>query len=164
MRGSGDRRCAVLQRVSLPDGDHQPLCLVVPPFPAELPRGRRDDAGTRDRGLPRDGAAVVREVRSDLRPRLAPAPGSSGGQVAPRRSVHQNRGKTHYLWRAVNQHGTVLDILVTSRRDVTAATRFFRKLLTNLEYVLRVLVTDELASYGAARRWVLRSVEHRKSK
>jgi putative transposase len=37
-------------------------------------------------------------------------------------------GKTHYLWRAVDQHGTVLDILVTSRRDAKAATRFFRKL------------------------------------
>jgi putative transposase len=41
-------------------------------------------------------------------------------------------GKTHYLWRAVDQDGTVLDILVTSRRDATAATRFFRKLLRGL--------------------------------
>ena len=73
-------------------------------------------------------------------------------------------GKTHYLWRAVDQHGTVLDILVTSRRDTKAATRFFRKLLTGLEYVPRVLVTDKLASYGAARHRVLRSVEHRQSK
>jgi putative transposase len=73
-------------------------------------------------------------------------------------------GKTHYLWRAVDQHGNVLDILVTSRRDTRAATRFFRKLLTGLEYAPRVLITDKLASYGAARRRVLRSVEHRKSK
>jgi len=55
-------------------------------------------------------------------------------------------GKTHYLWRAVDQHGTVLDILVTSRRDAKAATRFFRTLLKGLEYVPRVLVTDKLAS------------------
>jgi putative transposase len=73
-------------------------------------------------------------------------------------------GKTHSLWRAVDQHGNVLDILVTSRRDTRAATRFFRKLLTGLEYAPRVLITDKLASYGAARRRVLRSVEHRKSK
>jgi putative transposase len=73
-------------------------------------------------------------------------------------------GKTHYLWRAVDQHGSVLDILVTSRRDAKAATRFFRKLLTGLAYVPRVLVTDKLASYQAARRRVLRSVEHRRSK
>ena len=72
-------------------------------------------------------------------------------------------GKRHYLWRAVDQHGDVLDILVTSRRDTRAATRFFRKLLTGLEYVPRVLVTDKLGSYGAARRRVLRSVEHRQS-
>ncbi len=36
-------------------------------------------------------------------------------------------GKTHYLWRAVDQAGNVLDVLVTSRRDAKAATRFFRK-------------------------------------
>jgi putative transposase len=74
------------------------------------------------------------------------------------------RGKTHYLWRAVDQQGSVLDILVTSRRDTRAAARFFRKLLKGLEYVPRVLITDKLASYGAARRRVLRSVEHRQSK
>jgi hypothetical protein len=72
-------------------------------------------------------------------------------------------GKTHYLWRAVDQHGNVLDILVTSRRDTTAATRFFRKLLKGMEYVPRVLVTDKLGSYRAARRRVLRSVEHHRS-
>ncbi len=87
MRGLGDRWRAVLQRVSFPSGDHQPLCL-----------------------------------------------------------------------------GTVLDILVTSRRDTRAATRLFRKLLKGLEYVPRVLITDKLRSYGAARRLVLRSVEHRQTK
>jgi putative transposase len=44
-------------------------------------------------------------------------------------------GKTHYLWRAVDQDGNVLDILVTSRRDTTAVARFFRKLLKGLEYM-----------------------------
>jgi putative transposase len=73
-------------------------------------------------------------------------------------------GQRQYLWRAVDQHGNVLDILVTARRDTRAATRFFRQLLKGLEYVPRVLITDKLASYGAARRRVLRSVEHRQSK
>lgn len=73
-------------------------------------------------------------------------------------------GQRRYLWRAVDQHGIVLDTLVTSRRDTTATTRFFRKLLKGLEYVPRVLITDKLRSYGAARRGVLRSVEHRRSK
>ena len=44
----------------------------------------------------------------------------------------------------MDQHGNVVDILVTSRRDTTAATKFFRTLLTGLEYVPRVLVTDNL--------------------
>ena len=73
-------------------------------------------------------------------------------------------GKRQYLWRAVDQQGTVLDILVTSRRDGKAATRFFRKLLKGLEYVPRVLVTDKLASYGVARRRLIPGVEHRQSK
>jgi putative transposase len=73
-------------------------------------------------------------------------------------------GKRQYLWRAVDQDGNVLDILVTSRRDAKAATRFFRKLLTGLEYVPRVLVTDKLTSYGVARRRLIPGVEHRRSK
>ncbi len=70
-------------------------------------------------------------------------------------------GKRYYLWRAVDQHGTVLDILVQSRRNKAAAKTFFRKLLTGCQYVPRVLITDKLASYGAAKREVLPSVEHR---
>jgi putative transposase len=73
-------------------------------------------------------------------------------------------GKCHYLWRAVDQGGNVLDILVTSRRDAKAATRFFRKLLTGWQYVPRVLVTDKLASYPVAHRRLMPSVEHRRSK
>ena len=73
-------------------------------------------------------------------------------------------GKTHYLWRAVDQHGNILDILVTSRRDAKAATRFFRKLLKSLESVPRVLVTDKLASYRVTHRQLIPGVEHRRSK
>ena len=73
-------------------------------------------------------------------------------------------GKIHYLWRAVDQHGNVLDILVQPRRDAKAAKKFFRRLLKGLRYVPRVLVTDKLASYGAAHRVVMPSVAHRRSK
>ncbi len=67
----------------------------------------------------------------------------------------------HYLWRAVDQHGTVLDILVQRQRDKTAAKKFFRKLLKGQTYVPRVIVTDQLKSYGAAKREILPEVEHR---
>ena len=73
-------------------------------------------------------------------------------------------GKLHYLWRAVDQHGNVLDILVQSRRNKQAAKKFFRKLLKGCQYVPRVLITDKLASYGAAKKEVLPSVEHRQHK
>jgi putative transposase len=73
------------------------------------------------------------------------------------------QGVLHYLWRAVDQHGIVLDILVQSRRDAGAAKRFFRRLLKGLQYVPRVLITDKLGSYGVAKRELLPDVEHRKS-
>src|SRR5918992_2776468 len=70
-------------------------------------------------------------------------------------------GERHYLWRAVDQDGTVLDILVQRRRNKTAAKKFFRKLLKGLRYVPRVIITDKLKSYGAAKREMLPGVEHR---
>lgn len=73
-------------------------------------------------------------------------------------------GKPHYLWRAVDQNGTVLDILVQKRRDQRAAKRFFCKLLKGLQYVPRVIVTDKLRSYQAAKNEVMPSVEHRRHK
>jgi putative transposase len=69
-------------------------------------------------------------------------------------------GKRHYLWRAVDQDGEVLDILVQKRRDKHAAIRFLRKLLKGLQYIPHKLVTDKLASYGAARRELISSVPH----
>jgi putative transposase len=70
-------------------------------------------------------------------------------------------GQRHYLWRAVDQDGHILDILVQRQRNKKAAKRFFRKLLKGLTYVPRVVITDKLKSYGAALREILPSVEHR---
>ena len=69
-------------------------------------------------------------------------------------------GQVHYLWRAVDQDGDVLDILVQRRRDKKAARKFFRKLLKGLRYVPRTIVTDKLRSYSAARADVMPSGEH----
>ncbi len=70
-------------------------------------------------------------------------------------------GKTSYLWRAVDQQGNVLDILVQSRRNKAAAKKFFRKLLKGYEYVPPVMITDKLGSYEAVKKEVVPSVEHR---
>jgi putative transposase len=73
-------------------------------------------------------------------------------------------GVQHYLWRAVDQDGVVLDVLVQRRRDARTAKKFFRKLLKGLCYVPRVLVTDKLGSYQVAHRETLSSAQHRRSK
>ena len=73
-------------------------------------------------------------------------------------------GQRYYLWRAVDQHGYVLDILVQPRRDKRAAKRFLRKLLKGLRYVTRVIITDKLKSYEAARKEIIPGVEHRQHK
>ena len=64
------------------------------------------------------------------------------------------QGRRRYLWRAVDQDGDLIDILVQSRRDRRAATRFFRKLLKAQGRAPRRLVTDKLRSYAAAHLWV----------
>jgi putative transposase len=73
-------------------------------------------------------------------------------------------GKKHYLWRAVDQHGVVLDVLVQSRRDKKAAKRLLRKLLKRQCRAPRVMITDKLGSYGAAKKEIMPGVEHRQHK
>src|ERR1700680_1770801 len=69
-------------------------------------------------------------------------------------------GKLQYLWRAVDQDGEVLDILVQPRRDRQAAKKFFRKLLQRLQYVPRAIMTDKLGSCAAAKAEGLPDVRH----
>jgi putative transposase len=73
-------------------------------------------------------------------------------------------GKKHWLWRAVDQDGFVLDVLVQSRRNAKAAKRLMRKLLKGQGRSPRVMLTDKLRSYGAAKREIMPGVEHRSHK
>ena len=70
-------------------------------------------------------------------------------------------GKKHWLWRAVDQDGFVLDALVQSRRDRRAAEQLLRKLIRKQARIPRVLITDRLGSYGAARKDMGMKFEHR---
>jgi len=72
-------------------------------------------------------------------------------------------GKKQWLWRAVDQHGNSLDILVQSRRNTKAAKRFMRKLMKQYG-IPRVIITDKLRSYGAAKRALAPGLEHRSHK
>jgi putative transposase len=64
-------------------------------------------------------------------------------------------GVKHWLWRAVDQAGVVLDVLVQRRRDKQAAKRLLRKLLKKQMRRPRVMITDKLATYGAAKREIM---------
>jgi putative transposase len=73
-------------------------------------------------------------------------------------------GVQHWLWRAVDQTGIVLDVLVQSRHDKQAAKRLLRKLLKRQCRAPRVMITDKLPSYGAAKQEMMPGVEHRRHK
>jgi putative transposase len=73
-------------------------------------------------------------------------------------------GVKHWLWHAVDQNGFVLNVLVQSRRDQRAAKRLLRKLLKKQGRVPRVMITDKLASYPAAKKELMPGVEHRRHK
>ncbi|MEB3047489.1 DDE-type integrase/transposase/recombinase [Rhizobium sp. MJ21] len=73
-------------------------------------------------------------------------------------------GRKHWLWRAVDQDGYVLDEIVQPRRDTKAAKRLLIRLLRKQGPMPKRIVTDKLRSYGAAKREVMPDVEHRSHK
>ena len=72
-------------------------------------------------------------------------------------------GVTHYMWRAVDDNGYVLDVVVTRRRNKRAAYRFLRRLVGNRRRLPRVVVTDGLGSYVEPIAKLLPKAEHRVS-
>lgn len=74
------------------------------------------------------------------------------------------KGEEHWLWRAVDSQGQVLDILIQKRRDAQAAKNLMLKLLQKQGFIPRVIVTDKLKSYGAAFREMGLDLEHRQHK
>jgi putative transposase len=105
---------------------------------------------------PKFGQSFANKIRQRL-----PAPGDKWHLDEVVISI---AGRNHWLWRAVDQHGVVLDILVQSRRNAKAAKRLLRKLLKKQGVTPRVMITDKLASYGAAKREIMPGVEHRQHK
>jgi putative transposase len=57
-------------------------------------------------------------------------------------------GKQHYLWRAVDQDGEVVDVFLQKKRDSRAAKRFFKRILKKHKGDPRMIATDELRSYS----------------
>jgi len=69
-------------------------------------------------------------------------------------------GEMHYLWRAVDQDGDVIDVFMQKRRDSQAAKRFFKRLISSNKGRPRKIVTDKLGSYGVAHKEVMPDVIH----
>ena len=150
-----------LQTSSVPGGDHQPRGLALFPLSSQPPRCGRIPVRPRRDCLLRSHPQVVPEVWPNVRQSLRrrrPRPGDKWHLDEVFITINKER---HYLWRVVDQDGNVLDILVQRRRNKQAAKKFFRKLLKGLTYVPRVIITDKLKSYGAAKREILPGVEHR---
>jgi putative transposase len=76
------------------------------------------------------------------------------------RSFIKINGALHYLWRAVDQDGDEIDILVQKRKNKVAAMSFFKRLLKGQRGARLKVVTDKLASYSAAKKELIPSVEH----
>lgn len=70
------------------------------------------------------------------------------------------QGKQHYLWRAVDQDGEIVDVYLQAKRDGAAAKRFFRRLLRNNVGEPRKILTDKLRSYPVAHREVMLEAIH----
>ena len=102
-----------------------------------------------------------RTFASDIRRRSS---GRLGDKWHLDEAVISIRGEKHCLWRAVDQDGFVLEVLVQSRRNAKAAKRLMRKLLKGEGSAPRVMVTDKLRSYDAAKREIMPGVEHRSHK
>ena len=102
-----------------------------------------------------------RHFASDIRKRST---GKLGGKWHLDEVVITIACKKHWLWRAVDQDGFVLDVLVQNGRNTKAAKRLMRKLLKGQGRSPRVMITAKLRSHGAAKRDIMPGVEHRSHK
>lgn len=133
-------------------------------LPFELPGYREDDVVPENGGDVRIDSRMVSEVRQQYANQVRHTRPYITDKWHLDEMVVTIKKQQYYLWRAVDSEGNVLDVLLQRHRDTEAAKRFFRKLLKNQGFVPRVMVTDKLKSYEAAKKRVLPSVEHRQHK
>ncbi len=161
-----DARLAPAYRLSVSGRDHQPCPMALALFRFALGL-RMVEELLAARGIILSHKTVRqwagkfgRQFANQIRRRLPRA----GDKWHLDEVVLKSAGVKHWLWRAVDQTGIVLDVLVQRRRDTQAAKRMLRKLLKKQMRPPRVMITDKLASYGAAKRDVMPGVEHRQHK
>lgn len=162
--GRDERTDHQLQEPPFPTADHRPCILAVFPVSVESTAGGRNAAGARHCGVLRTirrwgrkfGAAYAKQLRKKT-PSLIDIWHLDEVVVTI-------GGRKHWLWRAVDQDGYVLDEIVQVRRDTKAAKRLLIRLLKKQGLAPKKIVTDKLRSYGAAKRDVMPAIEHRSHK
>jgi transposase-like protein len=102
---------------------------------------------------------MVSQVRTGVRQTPARKARTPWRRLAFRWGLSADQGRLQYLWRAVDQDGEGLDILVKRPRRKQAAEKFFRKLLKGLQYIPWAIITDKVRSYPAAMAEVMPSVQ-----
>src|SRR3954449_12696145 len=124
--------------------------MAVSALHAELPRCRGAPCRTRAQPVLQNDPALGAEIGTAPCARSAAAAPRPGDRWHLDEMVVRIAGRRMYLWRAVDQEGEILDILVQSRRDRRAAVRLMRKLLRKQGFAPKLAVTDKLPSYAAA--------------
>ena len=163
--GRDVRDFRLLQAPPLPARAHRPRRLALPALLLEPARGRGTAARARRRGLVREPAPMGHEVRPRDRPRDCGRRQPSSGCIWHLDEVRVSiGGQRFWLWRAVDEHGVVLEELLQPRRDKRAAKRLLRRLLKRAARPPKRIVTDKLASYAAAKREVVPGLDHRQHK
>ncbi|QCM03629.1 IS6 family transposase (plasmid) [Agrobacterium tumefaciens] len=164
MTGRDEHADHQLQEPPFPTAYHRPCRLAVLPVPVKPAAGGRNAAGARHRRVLRNDPALGPETRSAYAKRLRRKTPSREDIWHLEEVVVTIGGRKHWLWRAVDQDGYVLDEIVQTRRDTKAAKRLLIRLLKKQALAPKRIVTDKLRSYGAAKRDVMPAIEHRSHK
>ncbi len=113
-----------------------------------------------DRRIIRDSSSLDRQVRPPDHTQLAAASGAPGDIWYLDEVVVKCAGEKFWLWRAVDQHGSVLEEILQKRRDKRAAKRLLVALMKRYGFAPKRIITDKLRSYGAAKAEVAPGLDH----
>jgi putative transposase len=141
--------------------DYRARGVALFPVPLEPARGRRIAAGAWDRCLLRDDPRWAKKFGPDYARRLRRKQARRDDIWHLDEVVVTIAGRKHWLWRAVDQDGYVLDEIVQNRRNTKAAKRLLTLLLKKQGLAPKRMIADKLRSYGAAKRQIIPNVEHR---
>ena len=157
---SHEERPTPLPRTPFPAGNRRLRGVGLSSLLSELSGCGRSAGRTRNHCFLRSDPAMVPEIRTRLCQTSEEETGSSGDTWYLDELFVRINGRQQYLWRAVDQDGDVIDILLQSHRDQPAAERFLRRLLRGQGKEPLRIITDKLKSYGAASRTILPGVTH----